>query len=95
MKRRIIFGASVVTLAMTLTAPAMADDDMRSLRYILNMVSQFDRGHGHFHHAGRYQDDDDRRHGFHHHRYSRDDDDDDDDRERRGGRRGGWDDDDD
>lgn len=95
MKRRTIFGMSVAALAATLAAPAVADDDIRSLRYILNTVSQFDRGYGFSHYPRGYHDDDDdgRRHGLHHRRFNRDDDDD--DRGHRSGYRGGWNDDDD
>ncbi|RJE82913.1 hypothetical protein D3P04_17905 [Paracoccus onubensis] len=95
MKRRTIFGMSVAALAGIFAAPAVADDDMRSLLYILNTVSQFDRGHSVIHYPRGYHDDDDdgRRHKFHHRRFSRDDDDD--DRGHRGRHRGRWNDDDD
>lgn len=77
MKRQVILGVSVAGLAVTLAAPAMADDDKRTIRQLLNTISQFDRGYGHFHHHRTYHDDDEagRRREFHQRRLSRDDDD--------------------
>lgn len=95
MKQHVILGGAAAILATTLAAPASADHELRTLRQILNAMSQLDRGYGHAHRHRAYHDDDDDgwSRGFHHRRFGRDDDDD--DRGRRAGRRGEWNDDDD